>query len=161
MRHLILTLSLLVACHGSNQLGDDMTADIDGLRAVVQAHYDGASQAADSGALDALELTYDEDYDAAMMDMSDMMDMMMGCMDMHGGDDGSMDGMHDHMSELDSEHDAHGSAQRACADMETCMEAEDAHRDAMMAHLDGMGEAGGAWDEEMSCEGMDHGDMEM
>ena len=41
MRHLILTLSLLVACHGSNQLGDDMTADIDGLRAVVQAHYDG------------------------------------------------------------------------------------------------------------------------
>ena len=155
MRHLILTLTLLGACSSGNPLSDDMNADIDGLRAVVQAHYDDASLAADATALDALELTYDEDYDAAMMDMSSMMDMMMGCMDMHGADESSMDDMHDHMDELGTEHDDHGAAQMGCDDMATCMDAESAHYDAMMAHMDAMGADLEGWDEGMSCEGMD------
>lgn len=161
MRHLILTLSLLSACSTGNTLHDDMSADIDDMRAVVQAHYDDVSQVTDASALEALELTYDEGYDAAMMDMSGMMDMMMGCMEMNGGDDSPMDEMHDHMSELGTEHDEHGATQAGCADMATCMEAEDAHYDAMMEHMEAMGEAAGSWDEEMSCDGTDHGGMSM
>lgn len=154
MRALIITLSLLSACSSGNQLGADMAGDLDAVRVVVEAHHDAASQLTSAGEFASLEATYDEDYGAAMMDMSDMMDMMMDCMSMHDGDESSMDDMHDHMDEMDAEHDAHGTAQGGCADMATCMEAEDAHYDAMMEHMDAMGEDGGSWDEEMSCEDM-------
>ncbi len=161
MRTLIITLSLLSACTSGNQLGDDMAGDIDAVRAVVEAHHDAAGQLSSADEFAALEATYDADYGTAMMDMSDMMDMMMDCMSMHGGAESSMDDMHDHMDEMGTEHDDHGTAQEGCADMETCMDAEDTHYDAMMEHMDAMDEDGGSWDEEMSCEDMGDEGMSM
>lgn len=70
-----------------------------------------------------------------MMDMSMTMDSMMGCMEMGDGD--WMDGMHEHMDEMSSEHDAHVASQSGCADMKTCMAPETVHLDGMTEHLDG------------------------
>lgn len=155
---ILLALTLLVGCTGSNSLGTDASTQIDTLRNLSENHVDAVSSINSTSEIAVIEADYDADWDVAMGDMSGLMDDMMTCMgmdsDMMGSDADTtwMSDMVEHMDDLDDAHAGHGEDMASCTDMGSCLEHEDEHLADVSEHLDAMEVGMNSWDAELDCD---------
>ncbi len=155
----ILPVLLLVACSSgaTDQAVDDYQVIVTDLTSLVASHGTAVQGAASVEAVNALEVSYQTDWDAVSARMGEHMAFIEGC-EMSDADMGAMDDVTAMMADMDGMVADHVAAHATHTELTQCTADEDALTTDMSARTTSMAAHGEEWRTNMHCSG---GGMDM